>query len=419
MIARASGGGRDGRPPHPRGAGRLLLDQTVGPYIAAKAAAAIGVWIHNVVAAVVVFELTRSVTLVGAISVAQFTPQIVLSPMFGALADRGNRRVMAVFGKALSALGSGGLAAWLLLAPPGAGGPWPFIAASLVVGIGFAVSVPATHALVPSLAEPEELAALIAVDTAPFTLARAIGPALGALMLTQAGPAVAFAVAATTHAVLASTVALVRLRPKARTPSTDRSATAAIRHLRVDPVVGLLLVAVVAIGLGVDPVVTLTPPLAAHFGYGAGLVAAMASAFGLGAASTPFLVGSVHRRLGVTRTGGLGVGILTASLFALAASPMAAAALVVLFVGGCGMMLGVTSLTTQLQQRIPENLRGRIMALWGIAFVGSRPLAAALNGIVADRYSARVALVVLGVVLTLLAIVARPARLRALDRDLA
>jgi MFS family permease len=393
-----------------RGVGRLLLDRTVGSYFVAKVLASIGIWIHNVVAAIVVFQLTGSALLVGAVSIAQFTPQLLLAPWMGAIADRGNRRRQVIVGRLLAGAGSGGLATWLWVAGIERLDAGAVIAAALGVGVGFAVSGPAMHAIVPALARPSELSPVIAITTSPFTIARAAGPALGALVLVTAGPAAAFAVAAAGQLLFAAVVWRLRLRPVPRTPSTDGSVRAGLRYLRQDTRVAFLLAAVAGIGFGVDPVITLTPPLAAGYGGGEELVAAMASAFGVGAAVTVLLIGLLRRRVSQSRLGTAGVLVLAASMAALAASPTAELAVASLFVGGGGMMAAVTSLTTQIQERVPEDLRGRVMALWSVCFVGSRPLAAALNGAIADYASADVALLVLTGLLLLTALLARRGR---------
>lgn len=392
---------------------RLLADPTVGPYAAAKLLASIGIWIHNITAAVVVFDVTGSAVAVAAVSIAQFTPQVVLAPWAGARADRAGRRRrrQVVVGRLTATLGSGGLAVWLAVTSVSdLRGPAPLIGAALIVGIGFAISIPAMQALVPALAQPKELASLVTIDTAPFTLARAVGPALGALILATSGPAAAFGVAAASQLLLAFVMARIRLRPVDQPTSGDKSVSAGLRHLRADPALALLLVGVVGIGVGVDPVITLTPSLAADLGHGAPLVAFMASSFGLGAATAPLLLGPMRKRVRETIIGPSGLAVLALAMAALAASTTAFFALATLYVAGIGMILGITSFTTQIHQRLPEGMRGRIMGLWTVCFVGTRPLAAAVNGTLADLLSAQAALLILAVVLAGIALATRPRR---------
>jgi hypothetical protein len=91
--------------------------------------------------------------------------------------------------------------------------------------------------------------------------------------------------------------------------------------------------------------------------------------------------------------------------------PVPAAAIVAFGVGGAGMTLSLTSLSTQMQERLPDVLRGRVMALWSVAFLGSRPFAAAVNGAIADVVSVEAALLTVVAVLLGAAWLSRPVRL--------
>jgi MFS family permease len=167
----------------PRTSWQLLADPVFGPFFAGKALSTAGIWVHNIVAAILAWELSRSAFVVGLVSVAQFGPQLVFAPLSGAMADRGDRRRQLITGRLIAASGSGGLALWIaLVGVDGLPGAWPVVATALVVGLGFVVGGPAMNALIPALVRPNELAAAVAVNSIPFTVARAAGPALGALL---------------------------------------------------------------------------------------------------------------------------------------------------------------------------------------------------------------------------------------------
>lgn len=188
-------------------------------------------------------------------------------------------------GHLIAASGSLGLAGWIaVVGVEGLPGAWPVVVTAFVVGVGFVVGGPAMNALVPSMVRPSELATAIAVNAIPFTIARAAGPAIGAVVATRLGPAVAFALAGSTNLLFA--LVLIRLRIRGRAASAgegDRRVRAGLRHLQQEPGIVLLLVGVAAIGLGADPVITLTPSLAAALGADATLVGVFASTFGIGA----------------------------------------------------------------------------------------------------------------------------------------
>jgi MFS family permease len=396
-----------------RGPIRLLADPVFGPFFAGKLLATGGVWIHNIVAAILAYELSGSAFVVGLVSVAQFAPQLLLAPITGAAADRGNRTKQVVIGRFINVAGSGGLAVVLIVAgPDGLTDAWLVIASALVVGIGFVIGGPAMNALIPSLVHEDELAAAVALNSVPFTLARATGPAIGALVAVTYSPAVAFLIAAATNLIFAVILLLLPIVERHRdAASQDRRMRAGWLYMREQPTVQLLLIGVTAVGIGADPVLTLTPALSASFGAGATLVGAFASAFGVGAGAVFVVLGVLRRRIGLENSGALGLTALAlgTALAGLAATPPLALAAFAL--AGAGMTTSLTAFSTLIQQVLPEGLRGRVMALWSMAFLGSRPLAAAINGAIADATTVRTAHLVVAVVVAMFAVWVRPSRL--------
>jgi MFS family permease len=396
----------------PRSTLRVLTDRTFGSFFAAQVLSTMGIWIHNIAAAILVYELTRSALMVGLVSVAQFAPQLLFTPISGAHADRGDRRRQMVLGRLVTAVGSGGLAVWIVtLGVVGPAGAITVIAAAFIVGTGYSIGNPAMHAIVPALVRPSELASAVALNSLPFTIARAAGPALGALLAASIGAAWAFAMAAVSHVTFAVVLALLTIRPVERAPSKDSRVRAGLRYVRRRPGLFALLLGVATIGIGADPVITLTPPIADALGAGAGLVGALASAFGIGAGVAFLVLGRAQRWLGLPRLGVTGLGLLGGSMLAVALSPTPGASLTALGVGGVGMTFALTSQTTMIQQLVSEEFRGRVMALWSVAFLGSRPLAAAMNGAIADTFSLEAALTLVAVLVAGGAWLTRPTRL--------
>jgi MFS family permease len=392
---------------------QLLRDRTFGPYFLGKLLSTIGVWVHNIAAAIVVWELTRSALLVGAVSVGQFLPQLVLTPWSGARADRGDRRRQIVTGRLVTAAGSIGLVLWAtVVGLEGLPGAVAVITAATVVGIGFALGGPAMQSLIPALVRPSELPTAIALSSVPFTIARASGPAIGALLVTTTGPTVAFGLAAVTNLLFAAIIWRLPIRHVERRPAADGRIRAGLRYVREHRSMLALLAGTAAIGVGADPVITLTPSIAERLGMTSSFVGLQASAFGVGAGLAFLALAQARLRLGLNRLGTTGLLLLATGMVALAAATTAWAAIVALLVAGAGMSFAVTSLTTLVQQQVPEELRGRVMALWSVAFLGSRPLTAGVTGAVADATSVVVALLLVVVVLVFGAVVARPNRTR-------
>jgi len=401
-----------GRPvPDPRGMLRLLADPVFGPFWFGKLVSTTGVWIHNIMAAILVLELTHSPFAVGLVTAAQFIPQF-FAPVSGAWADRGDVGRQLILGRVIAGTGSGALALWLaLVGVDGMPGAWPVIAIGFYVGIGFVIGSPAMQAMIPTMVRPGELPTAIALNTVPFTAARAAGPALGALVAVSAGPAAAFAIAAAANLLFALVIVLLRFpRRDPATRPADPSIRAGLAVVRRDRTLLLLLFGITAVGFGGDPAITLTPPLSQDFGAGATLVGWFASAFGIGAAAAVLIMRAM-RRIPLPVLATTGLWFLGAGGIAVALSPDPATATVMFALSGVGLTLSVTAISTLLQERVADEVRGRIMALWLVAFVGSRPLAAALDGALADLLNTRAALAIVGALVVGVALVCRPARL--------
>lgn len=400
--------------PKVRGSYRLMLDPLFGPLFWGKLVSSTGIWIHNIVAAIVAFELTGSALVVGLVSVVQFAPQLLFAPLSGKMADRGDPARQILAGRLVIATGSLGLALWIWLAGGVDGLPnaVPVIAASLVVGVGFVIGGPAMQSIVPALIRPGEMAAAMALNSVPMTVARAAGPALGAIVAIQLGPAEAFAIAGTTNLLFGLLVLALPLpRSHDHDEDTDFSVRASLRYVRTDPPLIVLLAGIAAVGYGADPALTLAPSLASDLGGGHDVVGWLASAFGVGAGVGFLVFAPLDRWLGLRRLSGGGLLLMAAGIVGLAVSETVPFALTTLGLSGIGMTLAFTSITTQIQNRSPDTLRGRIMALWFVGFLGSRPLAAGLNGFLADAVSVDAALLVTATVVLVIAWLCRPSRL--------
>lgn len=376
-----------------RGTVGLLRDPTFGPYFAGNLASNVGSWVHNVAAAVVVFEITGSAAWTGAVSAALWGGSMVLQPYAGAVSDRVDRRRMMILAQAFAMVCALSLVG-MSVAAGGANelpGPLPVVLATLGIGIGLAFSIPAMLALVPALVEEEELEQAIALNSVTFNLARALGPALAALILLVGDATLAFAFNALSYGFLISVLISIRPREVELEGGGDGSVWEGLRYVRERRTAVLLLVGTAGVGIAADPVNTLTPPLAAQFGGSDGLVGAMVSAFGAGAFVAALVNRRVRNRLDpnqATLTAGLALFV---GMAALALAPWIAVALVGLFIGGAGFMTAVASLNSELQRFVPEALRGRVMALWGLAFLGTRPVAALIDGGIADLTSPQLA----------------------------
>lgn len=405
----------DGTERAPRGGWRLLVTRDFGGFFWGKLVSASGLYLHTLVAGLVVFGATGSTVAVGLVAAAQFAPQLLLAPVAGAWADRGRVGPQIVVGRVLCALGSGALAVWWWSgAGPatGWGAAWPVIAASLVVGLGLVVGGPAMQSVPPLLVARADLPTAMALNTAPMTVGRIAGPAGGAVLVTALGDAPALVVAAAGHGVFALAMAVVRVpRVEVGPEPAGRGLTAGLQRIRADRPLALLLLAVAAVGFGSEPIMTLAPTIGERLG-GVTAVGALTSGFGCGAAAGIVLGAVLARRARHEVVTPLALGGMALGVAACGVAPTVPLVVAAAVTAGTAFILASSSTGTLIQLRTPADVRGRVMAVWMMGFVGSRPLSALLTGGLADRFTPAAACLVVASVLVVVGLVCRPAALR-------
>jgi MFS family permease len=392
----------------------LMFDPVFGALFWGKMFAVVAVWTHGIVAAIVMYDATRSALMVGLVGVVQFTPQLLLSPTSGKWADTGNPARQILFGRVLCIAGSGSAATWLFLEPSlkGMSAALPVLIGTALVGFGFVVGGPAMQSIVPTLIRDGELSTAMALNSIPMTIGRIAGPAAGAYLAAHLGSAAGFAVSAGLHLVFALFLLAVRFpAPPARRTDTDYRVRAAVKYVWRDRPLLLALVAVTTVGFASDPSITLTPSVADELGGGARLVGTLSAVFGIGAAVGMAALALMGGRMASARVSSFGLAGLAAGCAVLAVGTETAVAMAGFAVAGLGFGWAMTGLSTVVQERAPEELRGRIMALWLVGFLGSRPIAAALLGGTADLVSVQAAFAVAAALTLAVTLWCRPANL--------
>jgi MFS family permease len=387
----------DGQPPRPiansvvesavpRSGGSLIFSRHFGPWFWGNAISNTGSWVFNVTAVVVVFEISGSALLVGLVSVAQFASLAVFSPWAGALSDRFPRRRMVMAGQSFAALSATSIAvAAMVLGVDGLPGAWPVLLAALGIGMGKSFAGPSASSLIPALVDDADLEGAVSLTQLTYNVGRALGPVGAGVLLATVGPEMAFAINAGSFVVFIVALVFVHVRPQPTIVRTaDRSVRAGFRHVRENRVIRYVLLGASTAGFAADPVITLAPALTDSLGGTDTLVAAMVSGFGILATLASFASAPLQRRVGSLRLAATGMGLMAAGLLVAGAAPSATVAVIGFGINGAGFALGITSFTSVLHRRVPDELRGRIMALWVVAFLGNRPIAAVLHGAAAD-----------------------------------
>ena len=373
----------------PREALRVATQRDFFPYFFGNALSASGTWFQNLAASLLLYRLTGSPFLLGVLNFAQFIPVLVLAPWAGSAADRFDRRRILLVSQSAAVLLSAGLG---LLAFADEATTPVVLGCALALGVVSAFAAPAQQALISSLVPPRDLGSAIALNSMTFNIARAVGPALAAAVIVAFGIPVAFLVNAASYLVFVG--ALLFLRPRAQRRAARAPLRESLRLLRERPRLAWLLFVVMAVGFASDPVNTESPAFANAFGHPDTVAGVIVGLFGAGAVAAAFVFAG---RTGSPRLTVAMLALLAGSMTLFSLSPTLAIASPFLVAAGFGYLTANARATTQLQLDVEESQRGRIMALWSIAFLGLRPFASLIDGAIADAYGVRVAGIALSI----------------------
>ena len=360
----------------------------------------VGTWLQSTAMSILVYRLTGRATSLGVAVALQFLPMLVLGAWAGAFADRRDKRVLCLVtqtGLAVQAL------VLAVLDFAGAANVGAIYVLSLVLGVVNAFDNPARRGLVAELVAPADISNAMSLNTAVMTGSRVFGPALAAALVGPFGTEWCFALNAVSFVAVLVSLVLVDPSKLHRSPLAPRGGTPvrdALRFVVRDRQL-----------LRIHVVLVIVSTFA--FNYSVSLPKLSAVRWGddrwfgwvLSVVSIGSVIGSLYvasRREATPRVFVGSVALLGASgpFVAWAPSaPWAFVAAVPLGVGGAGFLASFNGL---VQQKAPPDMRGRLLALSAVAFLGSTPIGGPVTGVVADNFGAEWSLAY-GSVLTLAA----------------
>jgi len=355
----------------------------------------VGSWMQTVAAQWVMTSLTSSALLLSAISAAGSIPVLLLAVPSGALGDLVDRKRLILVAQLVMLVAAAGLA---LLSAIGALTPWWLIVLLFVIGVGAAAGAPTWQTLQPELVPASDRPQAIALGSVNQNLARAVGPAIGGLLLAATSAALVFGVNAFSFVAVLAAVMLTRI--PARTQDLPREhVTAAIRaggrYVANSPL--LLAVIVRAIGFVFFAGATWALlPLVARFrlGLGSAGYGLLLGCVGLGAVLAATLGPALKRRLSNRYIYLLGCGMIAASAALLAISHSVIVAVVVLVAAGAAWIIALGVMSSAYQGQLPPWVKARSYAYYLVAFQGASGIGALSLGGVAQATSVSTALLV-------------------------
>ena len=342
-----------------------------------------------------VLELTGSGTALGLVAAAQFLPILALAPYGGLLADRLDKRRLLMATQA--ALGVMALTLAVLVLT-GAVQLWMVVGLALLLGLVTACDNPVRQAFAQEMVGPEELRNAVSLNSVLVNAARAIGPAVAGILIATVGTGVCFAVNAVSYAaVLVALGGMDRgaLRPSAPAPREPRQVREGVAYVRRTPDLLVPLIMLALVGTLAYEFSVVLPLLAAGpFDGGAETYGLLTSAMGAGAIVGGLVVAG-HGRTGL-RPLTVAAAVFGVAILGAAAAPTLPVALVAMALVGAASITFLATGNTTLQLTSEPRFRGRVMALWTMAFLGSTPIGAPIVGAISEHASPRVGLLLGG-----------------------
>ena len=374
---------------------RALAERDFRLYFFGQALSLVGTWVQQVAMSWITYRVTGSAFMLGLIAFSGQIPNLVLAPVGGLLADRLDRRKLLVASQVVAMA----VAAWLgYVSYTGSFSAWVLVIASLMLGVSSAVEMPTRQAFIlQTIHDRRHATNAIALNSLTFNGTRVVGPAVAGAVLALIGETACFAVNAVSY--IAALYTLLVMRPRALEEHRQRgSLREEIQYVQHFQPARWLLIVVAAASFCVAPMMTFMPVYAKDiFHGGPDTLGMLMGASGLGAVLAGVYLANRTTVIGLGAR--IGVGCLVIGVVSLAFSynPFFPVALPILVVSGASTIIVITASNMVLQHLVPEHLRGRVMALFTMSFLGMLPVSSLVAGGLAHVAGVQLVFVVAGV----------------------
>src|SRR5215831_3560070 len=352
----------------------------------ASVASNIGTWMQNVGAAWLMTALTPSPVMVALVQAATSLPVFLVGLPAGALADIIDRRRLLLWTQGWMLASAAVLG---LLTLVGITTPWVLLTLTFALGLGAAMNAPAWQAIVPDLVPRAELSAAVALNGTSFNLARAVGPALGGLIIAAAGTAAVFLLNAASF--LGVLIVLYRwqrpqsasLLPPEHVFGAMRAGVRYVRHAPALHAVLLRIGSFIVCGTALWALL----PLVAQQGLGLGAIGygGLLGCLGLGAVAVAILLPRAQRKVAINSLVAGATGLFAATTLVVAYEHSVVLVSAAMMAGGMVWMVLMSTFTVAVQTAVPAWVRARALAVYMLVFQGGMAVGSALWGAVATH----------------------------------
>ena len=362
---------------------RVLSNSELKKYFLGSVASDFGTWIQNTAQVLLAYKLTHSVLAVGLVTCAQFSSPLVLSPWAGVMANRFGSLRTLLWTQILSALIAAALGAFQF---SGSLTELWLIAGALTIGLSFTFALPARTVTVRMLVPENEVKAAMAMDSASYNLGRALAPVLSVAVITTIGFGWAFEINAISFILFS--IALLLLPKRPAQPAEGR--VPVMRGFRIAwqrRKIMVLLLMVACVTVAADPILVLGPALAKHVFH----TSDNWSAYFIGALGAGSVVGSLLPGRGSPsiRWAATILSLLGLAMGAFALAPWVWLSGIAAFAAGVACLLANSATRTLLLAHAGREHEVSVMAVWAIAWAGSKPIASLVDGSLAGLIGVR------------------------------
>jgi MFS family permease len=359
----------------------------------ASLASNLGTWLQNVGAGWLMTGLTPLPLMAALVQAATTLPVFLLALPAGALADVIDRRRLLLAAQGWMLLAAAALAA---VTAAGVVTPWLLLALTFALGLGFALNAPAWQAVVPELVPRAEVPAAVALNGVSVNASRAVGPALGGVLVAAAGPGAAFLLNALSFVAVLWVLfrwdrpAAAGALPAERLVGAMR---AGVRYVRYAPAFRAVLIRSAAFVSGAAGLWALLPTVARDHGdWGPAGYGVMLGSLGAGAVLGTLLLPSVRRGKSADVVVAGGTVLFAACAAGVALLPALWVRCLLLLPAGAAWLAALTTLSSSAQSLLPAWVRARALSVYLLVFYGGMAAGSVLWGAVAGPLGVPLAL---------------------------
>ncbi|WP_293783478.1 MFS transporter [uncultured Pedobacter sp.] len=368
-------------------------------FFTGQAISLIGTWMQRVAISWLVYRLTGSAFLLGLITFLSLIPSLVLAPYAGSYVDRHNKYKVLVFTQVILMLQAGALALmiWFKVYDM-----FWIAVLSLVQGLVNAFDVTARQSLMVNLIDDkEDLPNAIALNSSMFNAARLIGPALAGVILSTLGEDICFILNFVSFIAVLACMVMMKLKLTEHQKPTENiwfDLKKGYDYLKSSPDLAAMVLTMAASSLLVIPFTTLLPVFAKDiFSGDATTFSWFESAAGFGAFFGAIYMATLKAGHNLQKIVIMSGVLLALSVVALAISPSLILALICTSLAALGLMAQNSSINTYLQTHAHDEMRGRTMSYYIMAYQGVLPIGSLLMGYLAHLFGTQVVVAFEGV----------------------